>query len=344
VKVAPFRRLRDEVSAVNVRFLIDTITQQTTVLVAQLATSGGIRAPLAHMSNQVFLELSRELDEVGVTRKVAADMFGLALRSYQAKVRRLEESETGPDRKSLWEMVYEYIQEEGPLSRQEVLRRFRHDDEASVRGILYDLVENGMVFESGSQDRKIYRAASDEEFERFHGDDDHERLYWSAWMYVYRSGPISFEQLDRQLSADSRALEEVLGRLVDEGRLQVDRDDSEAVYRSDDCFIPKDEPAGWEAAFYDHFTAVTTVLASKLRQMQNPTLPADQVGGSTYTFDVWEGHPLRDEVRDLLSRFREEVSELNERVRAHNESREIPEDRVEEVVFYLGQTILDQAD
>ena len=47
----------------NVKILIDSIVRQTTVLIAQLATSGGVRAPLAHVANQVFLDLSRELYE-----------------------------------------------------------------------------------------------------------------------------------------------------------------------------------------------------------------------------------------------------------------------------------------
>lgn len=43
----------------NVRLLIDSVVRQTTVLLAQLATNGGARAPLAHVANQVFLELAR---------------------------------------------------------------------------------------------------------------------------------------------------------------------------------------------------------------------------------------------------------------------------------------------
>jgi hypothetical protein len=64
----------------NVRILIDGIVRQTMVLIAQLATSGGLRAPLAHVAGQVFLELSKELESQGLTKKVTADMFGMALR------------------------------------------------------------------------------------------------------------------------------------------------------------------------------------------------------------------------------------------------------------------------
>lgn len=42
------------------RVLIDAIMRQTTLLIAQLATSTGIRAPLANLADQVFLELSAQ--------------------------------------------------------------------------------------------------------------------------------------------------------------------------------------------------------------------------------------------------------------------------------------------
>ena len=89
-------------------FLIDAIVRQTTVLIAQLATAGGVRAPLAHVANQVFLDLAKELEAQGVSRKVGADMFGMALRAYTRKVRRLAQCATDQNR-SLWEAVYDFV-------------------------------------------------------------------------------------------------------------------------------------------------------------------------------------------------------------------------------------------
>jgi hypothetical protein len=60
----------------NVRLLIDGIVRQTTVLIAQLSTTAGVRAPPAKMADQVFIDLAREIEAQGVARKVAADMFG----------------------------------------------------------------------------------------------------------------------------------------------------------------------------------------------------------------------------------------------------------------------------
>jgi hypothetical protein len=100
----------------HVKLVIDAIVRQTTVLIAQLATSAGMRAPLAHIASQTFLYLTRELERQGVAQKVIADMFGLALRSYQQKVQRLSESDTEHGR-SLWEAVHDFLQERQVTAR-----------------------------------------------------------------------------------------------------------------------------------------------------------------------------------------------------------------------------------
>ena len=94
----------------NVPLLIDAVVRQTTVLIAQLATTGGVRAPVAHLANQVFLDLAREFESQGVSRKVSADMFGMALRAYLRKIQRLTESSTEHGR-SLWEAASARLRE-----------------------------------------------------------------------------------------------------------------------------------------------------------------------------------------------------------------------------------------
>src|SRR3954452_2162962 len=110
----------------NAQLLIDNIVRQTTVLLAQLATSRGLRAPLSHVANQVFLDLASELEAQGLSRKVTADMFGLALRSYRRRVQRLTESSTERGR-SLWEVVLDYLTDSQAVTRADVLRRFCRD-------------------------------------------------------------------------------------------------------------------------------------------------------------------------------------------------------------------------
>lgn len=52
-----------------------------------------------------------------------------------------------------------HIQEREILLQTEVLTRFRNDDAATVRAILNDLVESGLVFRSGRGDGTTLRAA-----------------------------------------------------------------------------------------------------------------------------------------------------------------------------------------
>jgi hypothetical protein len=125
------------------RTLIDAIVRQTVVLIAQLATSRGLRAPLAHIAERVFQELSRELERQGVTRKVSADMFGMALRTYQRRTQRVERSVTERGR-SLWEAVFAHIGAGGVVNRDGIFRRFRHDDECGATA-RQDLTDSGLV-------------------------------------------------------------------------------------------------------------------------------------------------------------------------------------------------------
>src|SRR6185369_16651360 len=119
--------------SMNIPVLVSGIVRQTMVLIAQLATTGGARAPLAQVADQVFLDLVRELERQGVSRKVSADMFGLGLRTYQRKIQRFLESSTDRGR-SLWVSVLDYVQSAVNVTRAQVLLQFANDDESQVRG------------------------------------------------------------------------------------------------------------------------------------------------------------------------------------------------------------------
>src|SRR6186713_419291 len=155
----------------NTQILIDNIVRQTTVLIAQLATSGGVRAPLAHIANQVFLELANELSGQGISRKVSADMFGMALRSYRRRVQRIAASETDRGR-SLWEATLDYLSQRDLVSRREVLERFRRDDDTLLRGVLKDLCESGLVFKIGAGQETAYRAATTRELRQLRSKEE----------------------------------------------------------------------------------------------------------------------------------------------------------------------------
>jgi len=325
--------------------------RQTTLLIAQLATSGGARAPLAQVANQVFLDLVRELERQGVSRKVSADMFGLGLRTYQRKIQRLSESSTDQGR-SLWVAVLDFIETQtrsgasphgsGSVSRADVLNRFAGDDEVQVRGVLHDLCESRLIVATGSGASLAYRPASEEELGslRHRAADGLEEFLWTL---VYREGPFTLAALAERTQMDALELERWLGRLVDAGRIERSEGapSGQATYHTSSLVVPLGSAVGWEAAVFDHFQAMVNTIAGRLRGARTGPKLADRIGGSTYTLDVWPGHPLEDEVYDSLKTLRGKLGDLRERVERFNAARELPENHTK-VVMYVGQCPIPQ--
>jgi hypothetical protein len=168
---------------VNVRLLIDGIMRHTTVLIAQLATTAGVRAPLARVADQVFFDLAREIEAQGVGRKVVADMFGLALRSYQKKMHRLAASETDATQ-TLWQSVLATLQR-GPQTRARLLERYRHDGEREVGAVLADLVSSGLVYISGNGANTSWSGA-EANIRNVTAAADLEAFANVAWLRVFR--------------------------------------------------------------------------------------------------------------------------------------------------------------
>ncbi|MGK0360950.1 MAG: putative acetyltransferase, partial [Bradymonadia bacterium] len=251
----------------NVNALIDAIVRQTTVLIAHLATAAGVRAPLAHVANQIFLDLVTELRNQGVGGKVIADMFGMALRTYHARVRRLSESATDRGR-TLWEAVLAYVQEQDLAQRTQVLHRFRYDDEATVRGVLNDLVESGMIFRAGRGERTVYRAAQAGDV----ADPTADPIEADATLVlvaINRFQPVSRADIEHVVRLEEGALAIALERLEGDGRAtrEAVKDGAEdgELWRCEECVIPFGTPVGWEAAVFDHYQALVTALCTKLR-------------------------------------------------------------------------------
>ena len=328
----------------NLEILIGSIVRQTTVLIAQLATSGGARAPLAHIANQVFSDLARELENQGLSRVVTADLFGISLRSYQRKMIRLRESSSDRGR-SMWDAVLQYLVSRGVTTRAEVLERFNRDPEPIVRGLLSDLVQNGFVFSSGSGAHTLYRATSEDELTQVRQSQAARGLDEFVWAVVYRHGPLDVERLGEFVQLDHERLTEVLERLCQSGRVTADTDSDAGVirYSSQGLFLEQGAGVGWEASIYDHFLALVRTICSRLEDAPEAREYAPYTGGSTYSFDVGPGHPLRDEVLQTLSQFRERASDLRRRVMTYNEAHGQPE-TVERVVAYAGQSVIRQFD
>jgi hypothetical protein len=320
----------------DVGALIDAIVRQTTVLLAQLATAGGNRPQLAHTANQVFLDLVDGLKEQGLTSKVIADMFGLAVRTYHAKLQRLSESRTVRGR-SLWEALAEYIETKGPVLKTEVLARFSYDEPLSVRGVLKDLVDSGVVYQTGRGDHVQYRAADRTDCALGAGVAE-DTLTHLVWITVQRLGPATREDIAGALSLDGERLERALSSLLADGRIRLA--EAEGRFVSDGCVLQLGETMGWEAAVFDHYQAMVSALCTKLRMGTRRASPSDLVGGSTFSYRIWQGHPYYEEATGFLAEFRARGTRLRQKIADYNNAHPMPEDETARVLSYAGQTVI----
>lgn len=340
----------------DVAMLIDAVVRQTTVMIAQLATTGGNRAHLAHTANQVFLDLVGALREQGLGSKVIADMFGMALRTYHQRVQRLGESRTERGR-TLWEAVFDYLQQNGPVTRAEVLRRFARDDEVVLRSLLKDLVGSGVVYRTGRGDHVRYHVAET----HLSNDTSEQSLADLICLAVHRAAPATVGDVAATLSVESERLTPLMDKLVTQGRLRIIQQTqaTELRYTSMGCVIPLGEPQGWEIAVFDHYQAMVTAICTKLRQGRQRAVPGDQIGGSTFSYTVWPSHPHYEEATQFLARFRREGAALRAKIAAYNQAHDatpgaepssatpsgtdaktehMSDDRVK-VIVYAGQTV-----
>ena len=322
----------------NTRHLIDAIVRQTTVLLAQVSTASGVRSPLTHLADQVFLSLAQEIESQGVSRKVAADMFGLALRGYQRKVQRAVEAAAHRER-TLWESMVAFLDGTGPVGRARLLEHFSGHEESAVLAVAADLVDGGLAYRSGRGDGTVYGILSDTVRSRFDDEESQKALKTFAWLAVFRNPKRTEAELAAELGASPEAVSAAVAALLEDGRLEAVDVDGRRALAAAPFVVPVGAAEGWQAAVFDHFQAVTTAIAAKLRRGRARSDARDEVGGTTLHFGVHPAHPNAEEVLGTLQRTRDTLEELWERVTAHNRSHPVPEEERTVVTFYFGQTV-----
>jgi hypothetical protein len=90
---------------------------------------------------------------------------------------------------------------------------------------------------------------------------------------------------------------------------------------------------------FDHYQAMVTAICTKLRLGKTHASAGECVGGSTYSYDVWDGHPVQDDVLAFLAESRKRAVELRKRVEAYNSKHSGPAD-TKRVIAYVGQTVV----
>lgn len=320
----------------NIKLLVDAIVQQTTVLIAQLSTNAGVRAPLAHFADQVFLSLSREIEAQGVKRKVVADMFGMALRGYQKKTQRAAAS-ASQQGKTLFEAILEFVESSRGCSREALLHRFRHDNEREVAGVLNDLVENGLLYTTGAGQQALYGLTSEAERQQFTRRSDTQALASMALGLIYRNPGIAAPELVTLLNVASSELDAALASLVSDGRVEQEA----SGYRAPRFLIAADAPHGWEAAVFDHFQAVCTAIANKVQLRHQRNAMSHLVGGSTLHFELTADHPGLPKVLKLLEQVRELTDGVWDEVYRYNEQHPASDNERINLTLYFGQNLDD---
>jgi hypothetical protein len=266
---------------------------------------------------------------------VSADMFGLALRTYLRKLQRLDEGATDRGH-SLWEAVLRHLQTKSGavLLRTEVLQRFHRDDPELVRGVLHDLCDSGLVFRIGHGDGMGYRAATEDELGALSGASSNgEELLWAI---IYREGPIALDALRRLVPGPG--LDPSLTRLLESGRISREDGENGPRYSANHFFVARGAPSGWEAAIFDHFQALVRTVTARLHAGPSER---ETIGGSTYSFDVWKGHPLEEEALDQLRRFRASASDLRQRIADYNRQHSRPRLHLA-ITLYAGQCVTEE--
>jgi len=321
----------------NSQLLVDAIARQSLVFMSQVSSAEGAASPLRRAADEVFVGVVRELEEQGLGGKVIAGMFGLALRAYRQKARRLAESVTARG-VTLWGAVHAFLTEGGEASRSEIRERFARDEKGTVRGVLDDLVASGLVRRRGHGKHTRYRAATPTELETLGlsgATNSAETNQALVWVHVCRAGPLGKEQLAELLPLAPTLLEDALAALVADGRVRTEEGPDGTRYATDRCLIPVGDTAGWEAAVIDHHRAVLNALAAKIQNGRHGSAADDEVGGTTVSYDLWPGHPKEREVRELLAGTRRRLAELWHEVEDLN--RDQASNEGYRITFYCGQ-------
>jgi hypothetical protein len=315
----------------NVELLVNEILRQTTVLIAQLSTAAGLRAPLSHVADQVFLELSKELEAQGLGRKVVADMFGLALRSYQMKVRRINEQPES-NLGTLWQELHNDLAQSS-ATRAELEHRYRRFPAKQIAAALHDMVQSGMAYSSGRGQETLFGLTSAADRRHLGQSAQLGGRCTLCWYLVASGAANTRADLLKQMKVSAEELAPVLHELFTHG--QLSEEDGQLLAQRFEVAVGAEQ--GWETAVLDHFRAVATAIAAKVNRPFSTQ--SDATGGGTHSFRVHPGHPFASEVYGLLAETRTRTRELWRRVSEYNEVQPPPEG-ADRVTFYFGQHVL----
>lgn len=284
--------------------LVHAVLKMSARLVGAIATSDGRRAPLGDLSLRVPYYVGTELANRGVPQKVIADMLSMSLRTYQARVRAV----LPPTPDSISDRIVSLLREHGAMTKDELLAELAPRDESLVRSSLRDAVAHGQARKIEWRGIVRYEVVDGVTGQRESQSDEVE---WLLRFMLYRLGRASASTIAAETGMSEAQARLTLNDLTRRGQVRVIEDEPLSYAIDGDVAKPIQNDMGWEASAFHHFAAVVDAMVHKLDTVGRRTQRADTTGGSTYTYDIWEGHPLEEEVEGLLGRFREIASRLD---------------------------------
>lgn len=134
--------------------LVHMLAYQAGRVVANTALSNGLRRTVGWTLDVMLLGIMDELERQQISRKIAAEMLGMTLRTYQRRRASVQEhaQSTGYN---AWHRLYSKLQKWA--SREEILSWFEPQREPQIISLLHDMVMEGWL---EVDERERYQAVS----------------------------------------------------------------------------------------------------------------------------------------------------------------------------------------
>jgi len=344
--VAASDRPRD----INFASLVERLVPLVAELFATLSSRNPLRMHFADIANKTLLDMVEVLRHDGISQEAIAASLGLTINGFRSKMKtlRLRYREGGGAElvddsyapKTLLERVYAYIDETAAargVPGAALSAQFRGVKADSLNGVLHFLVKSGLLSVSGEGRSRVYRVVN----RPVAGPG-----FVDAMVMLFREGPMTLFHLGQRLGLPPSTCAEFIERLKDADRIEETIGaDGTVRYRVTEYYVPVDATEGYEAALFDHMSAVVGAICRKVRAGVHRATRSDQNGGATFSFDVREDDPLFPEIAGFLERMRAQLDAWHERATAA-QTAEGDDDAGahatrRRVTIYLGQMVED---
>lgn len=313
-------------------------------LLATLASQNPLRMYFADIADKTLLDIIDVLRDDGISQEAIAASLDLTMNGYRAKVKRLRElygsgteAGEGDEPRTLLERVYAFVGDaanDRAVKLGEIRRHFRGVKGDSLGGVLHFLVRSGLLRVTGRGENKVYRVV-----QRIPTDD---AGIHDAKILLYREGPLTLGQVAQRLAIGEERAAELLDQIHFDGSLRTNDEGEESTFRVVDYHVPLDTVEGYEAAIFDHLSAVISGICKKVRLGRHAASLADKNGGATFTFFVPTDDPLWDEVSTFLADHRVKLEAWLERARKLSEAG-LEGRPTKRVTLYVGQLVEEMA-